>query len=418
MCGRSATWRSCSKGSGWPYDGAMILSTSIVPRVLVSMTLMSAAGAVAAAPSPSPKPARGQGLVYFGTYTGPRSKGIYVAPFDAATGKLGTLRVAAETENPSFLALHPTRPLLYAVNEVDDYEGQKAGSVSAFAIDPATGDLRALSRTSSRGTAPCHLFVDRSGGHVLVANYSSGSVASLPIRADGGVEPASSFVQHAGMGADPKRQKGPHGHMIETDPANRFALAADLGLDQILVYRFDAKGGALTPATPPYASLAPGSGPRHFAFSPEGKDVYVLNEMKVTVTALKYADGKLTEYQTVSAMPGGAEPTAADSGAEIVVHPSGRFVYSSQRGPDNIAVFARDASTGRLTLVEHVSSGGKTPRGFGIDPSGRWMLVGNQKSDQVVVFAIDPKTGRLIATGQTVEVGAPVAVTFRTGGPR
>jgi 6-phosphogluconolactonase len=386
-------------------------------RSLTALSVAAVAAMALAAPSPAPPPG-GALAVYFGTYTGPKSKGIYVAPFDAATGKLGTLRVAAETENPSFLALHPTRPLLYAVNEVDNFEGEKAGAVSAFAIDPATGDLRTLSRVSSRGAAPCHLVVDRSGRHVLVANYSGGSVASLPIRADGGVEAASSFVQHAGTGADPKRQKGPHGHMIETDKANRFALAADLGLDQILVYRFEATSGALTPATPPYASLAPGSGPRHFAFSPDGKDVYVLNEMKVTVAAFKYADGKLTEYQTVSAMPGGAEPTAADSGAEIGVHPSGRFVYSSQRGPDDIAVFARDAATGRLTLVEHVASGGKTPRGFGIDPSGRWMLVGNQRSDSVAVFAIDAKTGRLTATGQTAEVGAPVAVTFRTGGPR
>jgi 6-phosphogluconolactonase len=385
---------------------------------LTALTVAAAAAMALAAPSPAPPPPSGAVLAYFGTYTGPKSKGIYVAPFDAATGKLGTLRVAAETENPSFLALHPTRPLLYAVNEVDNFEGQKAGSVSAFAIDPATGDLRPLSRASSRGAHPCHLVVDGSGRHVLVANYSGGSVASLPIRADGGVEAASSFVQHAGTGADPKRQKGPHGHMIATDKANRFALAADLGLDQLLVYRFDATSGALTPATPSFASLAPGSGPRHFAFSPDGKDVYVLSEMKVTVSAFKYSGGKLTQYQTVSAMPGGAEPTAADSGAEILVHPSGHFVYSSQRGPDNIAVFARDAATGRLTLVEHVASGGKTPRGFGIDPSGRWMLVGNQKSDQIVVFAIDPKTGRLTATGQTAEVGAPVAVSFRTGGTR
>ncbi|HEV7498509.1 MAG TPA: lactonase family protein [Vicinamibacteria bacterium] len=357
-------------------------------------------------------------LVYFGTYTGPKSKGIYVAPFDTATGKLGALRVAGETENPSFLALHPKRPLLYAVNEIDNYEGQKAGAVTAFAIDPETGDLRALSRASTRGAAPCHLVVDGSGGHVLVANYSGGSVASLPIRADGGVEAASSFVQHAGTVADPKRQKGPHGHMIETDKANRFALAADLGLDQILVYKFDAKSGALTPAQPPYASVAPRSGPRHFAFSPDGSDVYVLNEISVTVTAFKYKDGRLTEYQTVPAMPGGAEPTAADSGAEIAVHPSGRFVYTSQRGPDNIAVFARDGATGRLTLVEHVASGGKTPRGFGIDPTGRWMIVGNQRSDSILVFAIDPKTGRLTPTGQTAEVGAPVSVTFRTNPAR
>ena len=206
--------------------------------------------------------------------------------------------------------------------------------------------------------------------------------------------------------------------MIETDKANRFALAADLGLDQILVYRLDAKSGALTPATPPYASVAPASGPRHFAFAPDGRDVYVLNEMKVTVAAFKYADGKLTEYQTVPAMPGGADPTPADSGAEIVVHPSGRFVYTSQRGPDNIAVFARDAATGRLTLVEHVASGGKTPRGFGIDPSGRWMLVGNQRSDSVGVFAIDAKTGRLTPTGQTAEVGTPVSVVFASAAAR
>jgi 6-phosphogluconolactonase len=355
----------------------------------------------------------GSSLVYFGTYTGPKSKGIYVAPFDAATGKLGALRVAAETENPSFLALHPKRPLLYAVNETDNYEGQKAGSVSAFAIDPATGDLRALSRASSRGGSPCHLFVDGSGRYVLVANYGGGSVASLPIGADGGVGPAASFVQHTGKGFDPKRQNGPHGHMIVTDKSNRFALAADLGLDQVLVYRFDARTGALTPSDPPYAAAEPGSGPRHFAFSPDGRDLYVLNEIKVTVSAFKYDAGKLTPYQTLSAMAGEAVPTPADSGAEIAVHPSGRFVYSSQRGPDDIAVFARDTSSGRLTLVEHVASGGRTPRGFGIDPSGRWMIVGNQRSDTVQVFAIDTATGRLKATGQTAEVGGPVSVTFR-----
>jgi 6-phosphogluconolactonase len=369
--------------------------------------LLGATGAARAA-----APGAGASLVYFGTYTGPKSKGIYVAPFDVATGKLGALRVAAETENPSFLALHPTRPLLYAVNETDNFQGEKAGSVSAFAIDPATGDLRALSRASTRGAHPCHLAVDRSGRHVLVANYSGGSVASLPIGADGGVGPASSFVQHSGSGGDPKRQKGPHGHMIETDPANRFALAADLGLDQVLVYRFDAARGTLVPADPPFARVEAASGPRHFAFSPDGRDVYVLNEMKITVTAFKYDKGRLTEYQNVSALPAGTAITPADSGAEIVVHPSGRFVYSSQRGPDNIAVFARDAASGKLTLVEHVPTGGRAPRGFGIDPSGRWLLAGNHRSDQIVVFAIDSKTGRLKPTGQTVELGAPVSVAF------
>jgi 6-phosphogluconolactonase len=387
-------------------------SARAIRAVAAALCLLGAGASHLSAPAQAAAAEAGPWLVYFGTYTGAKSKGIYVAPFDTASGTIGTLRVAAETPNPSFLALHPTRPLLYAVNELDDFEGQKAGSVSAFAIDAKTGDLRALSRVSSRGGSPCHLSVDHSGRHVLVANYGGGSVASLPIAADGSVGPASSLVQHVGQGADPKRQKGPRGHMIETDARNEFALAADLGLDQVLVYRFDAKSGALTPAEPPFARVEPASGPRHFAFSPDGRDVYVLNEMKITVTGFKYGNGKLTEFQTVSALPAGAAITPADSGAEILVHPSGRFVYSSQRGPDNIAVFARDAASGKLTLVEHVATGGKAPRGFGIDPSGRWLVAGNQKSDQVVVFAIDSRTGRLTSAGPPVELASPVSVSF------
>ena len=364
-------------------------------------------------PRPSPAAARGgPGLVYFGTYTGPKSRGIYVASFDPATGRIGPLRVAAETKNPSFLALHPTRPFLYAVNETGDYEGQKAGAVTAFALDRATGDLRAINQVATRGADPCHLAVDAGGRRLLVANYSGGSVISLPIRGDGGLQADGVFVQHAGTGADPRRQAGPHAHMIEPDPTGRFVLAADLGLDEVLVYRFDADRGTLEPSDPAYAKLAPGTGPRHFAFSPDGHDVYVLGEMKIGVTAFKYDSGHLTAYQTISAMAGGAEPTPADSGAEIVMHPSGRFVYTSQRGPDDIAVFARDGATGRLTLVEHVPAGGRSPRGFAVDPSGRWLVAAHQKSDQAVVFAIDGSTGRLTPTGQTVELGAPVAVTF------
>ena len=393
------------------YDGGtMLLSARSFLLCLLGAAFLGAPHMTA--PARAAAAEAGPWLVYFGTYTGPKSKGIYVAPFDIATGKLGALRVAAETPNPSFLGLHPTRPLLYAVNELDDYEGQKAGSVSAFAIDPKTGDLRPLSRVSSRGGSPCHLAVDRSGRYVLVANYGGGSVASLPIGADGSVGPASAFVQHVGQGADPKRQKGPRGHMIETDGKNEFALAADLGLDQLLVYRFDAKRGTLVPSDPPFARVEPASGPRHFAFSPDGRDVYVLNEMRITVTAFKYDKGRLTEHQNVSALPAGTAITPADSGAEIVAHPSGRFVYSSQRGPDNIAVFARDAASGKLTLVEHVPTGGKAPRGFGIDPTGRWLVAGNQKSDQVVVFAIDPATGRLTSAGPPVELGSPVSVSF------
>lgn len=373
-------------------------------RLLVPLTVLAAAAAATPAPG-------NQWLVYFGTYTAPgKSRGIYASAFDGATGRLGLPRLAAETPSPSFLALHPARPLLYAVNEVDNFEGQRAGSVSAFAVDAATGDLRALGHVSSRGAHPCHLAVDRSGRHVLVANYSGGSVASLPLRPDGSLAAASAFVQHTGASVDPKRQTAPHAHMIETDAANRFALVADLGLDQVLVYRFDS--GRLTPAAPAQARVVPGSGPRHFAFSPDGRDLYLLNEISVTVTAFRYDAGRLTEFQILSSMPPGAEPGSADSGAEIQVHPSGRFVYASLRGPDSLAVFTRDAATGRLSLVEHVASGGLTPRSFAIDPSGRYLLAANQRSDQVAVFRIDPATGRLSATGQSIDVGAPVSVTF------
>ncbi|HEV8254632.1 MAG TPA: lactonase family protein [Vicinamibacteria bacterium] len=379
-------------------------------RALLASSMVLAAGA--AASSRSPAAAAPRGFVYFGTYTGAKSRGIYVAPFDAVNGRVGAPRLAAETENPSFLAPHPSRPLLYAVNEVESFEGQRAGSVTAFAVDAATGDLRTLGRATSRGAHPCHLVVDRSGSHVLVANYGGGSVASLPLQPDGGVAAPSSFVQHRGASADPKRQTAPHAHMVATDATNQFALVADLGLDQVLVYRFDAGRGDLQPGDPPFASLEPGSGPRHFAFSPDGRDLYVANEMRVTVTAFRYARGRLTEYQTVSSLPAGTQPGAGDSGAEIQVHPTGRFVYASNRGPDNIAVFARDAATGRLALIEHVPTGGRTPRSFSIDPTGRWLLAANQRSDLVVVFRIDPRTGRLHPTGQTIEVGAPVCVTF------
>jgi 6-phosphogluconolactonase len=375
--------------------------------------LLAVSAALAASPAPGTS---GASFVYFGTYTGPKtgSRGIYVASFDAGTGRVGEPRLAAESENPSFLALHPTRPLLYAVNEVGTFEGEDAGSVSAFAVDPASGDLRPLGRQSSKGGSPCHLAVDRSGRHVLVANYGGGSVASLPLRPDGGLGPASSFVQHQGAGGDPRRQKGPHAHMVATDPANTVALVADLGLDKVLLYRFDPRVGHLSPSDPPDARLAPASGPRHFAFSPDGRDLYVFNEITVTVTAFRYQDGRLTEYQTISSLPAGVQPGAPDSAAEILVHPSGRFVYASNRGPDTLTVFARDPATGRLTRVEDVPSGGKSPRSFGIDPSGRWLVAVHQRSEsgQVVVFRIDPATGRLSPTGQTVDIGAPVSVAF------
>jgi len=392
-------------------------------RSSVRLLALTAAGAgvaavMMAAPRPPASPAARSaagrpGFVYFGTYTGEKSRGIYVASWDAAAGKVGPVRLGAETPSPSFLTLHPTRPLLYAVNEVDDFGGEKAGSVSAFAIDPATGDLRALGRpASTKGGSPCHLVVDPSGRYVLAANYGGGSVAVLPIAADGSVGEATGFVRHQGSGADPKRQKAPHAHMVSFDPAHRLALVADLGLDQVLLYRFDAGHGRLEPSDPPFARVAPASGPRHFAFSPDGRDLYVDDEMKVDVTAFKYGGGKPTSFQTLSALPAGTTPGPEDSGAEIAMHPSGRFVYASNRGPDTIAVFSRDAATGMLTLLESVPTGGRTPRNFAIDPSGHFLLAANQRGDSVVVFRIDEGTGRLTPTGQKVEVGAPVCVSF------
>lgn len=383
-------------------------------RRLAALFAFGAAGAfpgpVGAADAPPP---RGS-FVYFGTYTGEKSRGIYVSRFDPATGRLTTPELAVESKNPSFLALHPSRPLLFAVNEVGDFEGQSAGSVSAYAIDDATGKLKLLNRVSSKGADPCHLLVDPTGRNLLVANYSGGSVASLPIGETGALGKETAFVQHQGKGADPGRQQGPHAHAVALDAANRFALAADLGLDQVLVYRFDPARGALQPAEPPYASVKPGAGPRHMAFAPGGRHLYVLTEMDMTVAVFKYEAGRLVEDQTVAVLPEGTKPGPKDSGAEIEVHPGGRFVYASSRGPDTITVFAIAPATGRLTVVERVSTGGKTPRNFAIDPTGRTLLAANQGSDSVVAFRIDDKTGRLTPTGQVVEVGKPVCVTFRS----
>jgi 6-phosphogluconolactonase len=382
------------------------MKSRLAIALLLLMAMAARDGRAASAPT----------FVYFGTYTGPKtgSEGIYVSTFDPATGRLGEPKLAAPSENPSFLALHPTRPLLYAVNEVSTFEGEPAGSVSAFEIDAATGLLRALNRVSSKGGGPCHLAVDHAGRRVLVANYGGGSVASLPIGKDGRLEPASGFVQHTGAGADPKRQKGPHAHMITSDPAGRLVLAADLGLDKVLLYRLDAKTGQLVPADPPHLSTAPGAGPRHFAFSTDGKDLYVFNEIRMTITQFRTQGERFVEGETVSSLPPGVSPGEADSGAEILAHPSGRFVYASNRGVDQLAVFARDTATGRLTLVEHVPSGGKGPRSFGIDPRGGWLVAVHQRSEsgQVAVFRIDPSSGRLSPTGQTLQLGAPVSVVF------
>lgn len=379
--------------------------------MLVVALVLAASVAHAAAP---PQAGSGQLRIYIGTYTAAPGQGINLGQLDLADGGLKLDGVAAETKNPSFVAIHPNRRFLYAVGEISDFAGQRSGAVNAFRIVPATGRLELLNQQSSGGAGPCHVTVDRTGRNVLVANYGGGSVSVLPIHDDGSLAAATAFIQHEGASVDPRRQKGPHAHSINLDAANRFAFAPDLGLDKILVYRFDPAAGTLAANDPAWATVAPGSGPRHFAFHPGGKFAYVINEMKSTLTAFRYdaERGALDELQTLSTLPGG--PVEGNTTAEVQVHPSGKFVYGSNRGHDSIAVFAVDAASGRLKLVEHESTQGKTPRNFGIDPTGQFLLACNQGSNSIVGFRIDPQTGELTPTGQKLEVPSPVCVKFMT----
>src|SRR5262245_10766388 len=350
--------------------------------------------------------------VYFGTYTGPKSKGIYLSRLDLASGKLSAPTLAGETEQPSFLALHPNRRFLYAVNETGG--GRRGtGQVTAFSIGTG-GSLTVLNQQPSRGSAPCHLVVDRAGKNLLLANYGGGSVAAFPIGTDGRLGESASFIQHSGSSVNPQRQKEPHAHSINLDAANRFAVAADLGLDKVLVYRFDSAKGTLSPNEPPSTSVKAGSGPRHFAFHPNGRSAYVINELASTVTAFQYdaAKGVLKELHTLTTLPKDFSGTSHT--AEVQVHPSGKFLYGSNRGHDSIAVFAIEGN-GTLRYVENTPTGGSTPRNFGISPDGKYLLAANQKSDNVVVFRIDPKSGRLTSTGNTLEVPSPVCVKFLAG---
>ena len=352
--------------------------------------------------------------VYFGTYTGEKSQGIYRSRLDLSTGALSAPELAATVTSPSFLAVHPSRRFLYAVNEMGKFGDRPTGAVSGFGIDGTSGALTLLNQESSGGHGPAHLTVDRAGRAVLVANYGGGSVASLPIAPDGHLKPAVSVIAHEGSSANPKRQTRPYAHSINVDASNTFAYAADLGADRIFIYRLDAATGALTPATPVSATLAPGSGPRHFAFHPTKPFAYVINELSLTVTAFSRntTTGALTEVQTIGTLPAGVANDPAFSTAEVVVHPSGKFLFGSNRGHDSLVVFAIDDATGKLTLVEHEPTQGNFPRGFGVDPTGAFLLAANQRSDSVVVFRIDPKTGALSPTGHTIKVGTPVSVAF------
>jgi 6-phosphogluconolactonase len=352
-------------------------------------------------------------FVYVGTFTAKSSKGIYRMKLDGATGRLSEPELAAESDSPSFLVLRPDGKFLYCVNEVDKHDGKPGGAVSAFAIDPGSGALTSLNQQPSGGGGPTHIDCDRTGTNVLVANYGSGSVAVLPIGEDGRLAAPSSVDQHTGKGTDPGRQEGPHAHCVVVDPANAHALSCDLGLDKVFVYKFDPAAGTITRGNPPAADVAPGSGPRHLAFHPSGKFVYVTNEMGCTVMAFNYdsSRGELKQFQTISTLA--SESGGQKSSAEIAVHPSGKFLYVSNRdAANNIAIFKIDQQTGKLTASGHISTQGKAPRSFGIDPTGRWLIAANQDTDNIVVFGIDQTSGGLKPTGQNIAAPTPVCITF------
>jgi 6-phosphogluconolactonase len=368
---------------------------------------------------PAPTPANST-LVYVGTYTGQKSdsKGIHFFRFqgvgDEVTHNLTLvpLGLAAETSNPSFLEIDTKRRLLFAVNETGEFQGKPTGGVSAFSIDSATGKLVPINQRSSMGKGPCHLALDRAGKNILVANYSSGNVAVLPVAPDGKLGEATDVIQHSGKSINPQRQEGPHAHCTVFDPSGKFAFVCDLGLDKVMIYRFDAEKGKLTPNDPPFAALKPGAGPRHMVFRQDGRFAYVINELHSTITAFAYDESKgaLKELQTLSTLPGHWE--GANTTAEIDIHPSGKYLFASNRGHNSVVLFNIDPANGTLTWVEEQGTGGANPRHFGIDAAGKHMAIANQGSNTVLGSRIDTGNGRLKPSGIFADAPTPVCVKF------
>lgn len=371
-------------------------------------------------PGAEPKLAPGDTLAYVGTYTGAQSKGIYAFRLTTTEGlpALEPLGLAVETSQPSFLELDPKRRLLFAVSESGTFAGQPTGSVSSFAVDAATGRLTLLSQRASGGAGPCHLLLDRTGGNLLVANYGAGTVAILPVQPDGRLGEATSVIRHAGKSVHPKRQTSPHAHAVTLDPAQRFLFVCDLGLDKVMVYRFDAARHALTPPEPAFAALKPGAGPRHMAFHPGGKFAYVINELDSTVTSFLYdaERGRLSIVGSIRTLPTGF--SGESTTAEILVHPSGRFAYASNRGHDSLAMFTINPTVGTLRSLGHLATGGRTPRHFGLDPTGSVVAMCNQQSDTIVLARLDPQTGLLTSSPHVAAAPSPVCIVFLppTGG--
>jgi 6-phosphogluconolactonase len=391
-----------------------VRGSRMFPRILVRplfalLAVIAAALAVsAAAQARGVARASGAGrLVYIGTYTGEASKGIYAFRFDDRTGQLNPVGLVAETPSPSFLTSSADGRFVFAVNELQTYAGGPGGSVTSFAVDPGSAKLTELSAQATRGNGPCHLVLDRTGRYLAVANYGGGNYSLFPIGRDGKLQPATLVVD--GQSAETEGAR-PLGHMVGFDARNRFLVTADKGLNRMLVFRFDAARGTLMPNVPASAPLPPKSGPRHFAFHPNGKWLFTINEQGATITTFAWdaKTGRLTSRSSVPTRP--AEVTTGST-AEIAVHPNGKFVYGSNRGHDSIAVFAV-GKDGALTPVEYESTRGQTPRNFAIDPSGRWLIAANQRSNTLAVFAIDRATGALSPVGDLSNVGAPVSILF------
>lgn len=382
--------------------------TFFILSLLVALVLPAGLARIEAKPA-----ATKHYLVYVGTYTTKtESKGVYAFRYDASSGKLTPIGVAVETQDPSWVAVHPNGKFLYAVNEAG-----KNSMVSAFSLDPQSGKLTLLNQLPALGEDPCYLSFDRTGKYVFVANYTSGNVAVFPIGADGKLGAATANVRDAGnLGPNKERQEGPHAHWIEASAGNRYAYVSDLGLDKVLIYKFDAASGGLTNAGANQqdafsATLPPGSGPRHVAFSRNGSFMYVLSELQSTVTVFANdAREKYRDVQTITALP--KDFSGRNDAAEIAIHPSGKFLYSSNRGHESIALFSIDPGTGKLTAAGDFSLQGKEPRHFAIDPAGNFLLAEDQLSDKIVTFHIDRKTGALTPTGDSVEAPSPVCLAF------
>lgn len=353
-------------------------------------------------------------LMFVGTYTrSGGSKGIYVYRMDGQSGSMTQVHVEEGISNPSFLAIHPNQKYLYAVAEVSESSGVPGGAIVSYAIDVSSGKLTRLNQQSTGGPGPCHVAIDATGKFAIVANYSGGSICVLPINEDGSLDSSSQFIQHrGGTKVNPQRQEKAHAHSVTISPDNRFAVVADLGMDQVRVYELDLNAGKLNYVESSSFTAAPGAGPRHFEFHPNGRYAYGINELGCTVTAYKYAaaTGKLTEINTRSTLPKNWD--GSNTTADVHVTSDGRFVYGSNRGHNTLAIFRIRETDGGIETAGEQSTGGKTPRNFAIHPEGKYLYAANQDSDSIIQFELNSATGDLVPVGREIRCPMPVCLKF------